>query len=194
MAQQTDARPASRAPVRTVLRRVWRVCRLDASVYGEIENDPRGTWQAAGVVAVVAAAAVLGTIFTGDWHPGAIAGAVLGALIHWLLWGVLIFLVADLLFHAPTQRPAVVRGLGYAQAPQIVAVLGFIPYLGPVLVLASRVLVFLAGHHAMRATLRISRTRIMATTLVCFLITFGVAALVRALLGDVPYIDSLTRP
>ena len=192
--QSTNTRPGTETTLRTVLRRVLRVCKLDATVYLDIERDPHGTRQAAGIVAVVAAAAVVGTIFTGDWHAGAIAGAVLAALIHWLLWSLLVYLVATALFHGPAQRAAVVRGLGYAQAPQIIAALGFLPLVGPLIVLASRALAFLAGHHAMRHTLRANRLRVTVTTLVTFLLTFVFAALVRAAFGDITLLEGLTRP
>ena len=192
--QGMDTAIVTQTRLRTVLRRVLRVCKLDATVYAEIETDAHGTRQAAAVVAVVAAAAVVGTIFTGDWHAGAIAGAVAAALIHWLLWSVLVYLVATVLFHAPTQRAGLLRVLGYAQAPQLIVALGFLPLIGPLIVLAGRVLAFLAGHHAMRETLRVSRPRVMATTLITFLITFGFAALVRAVFGDINLLDALVRP
>jgi hypothetical protein len=190
MTHSPDIGATAATPPGTLLRRVARVCALDKAVYTEVERDPHGTRQAAVVVTAVAAAAVLATILSDGWH----AGAIVAALIHWLLWGVLVYVVATVLFRAPTRRAAVVRGLGYAQAPLLLGGLGFIPFLGPVIVLFSRVLGFLAGHRAMGATLRLRGWRLMATTLVSFLITFAVAGVVRAVLGDVHLFDGLARP
>jgi hypothetical protein len=195
MEQAAATTGSSATSLGTILRRVARVFRLDRKVYAEIEADPHGVRQGALVVAVVAAAAVLGTLFSDDWHAGAILGAVAAALIHWLLWSGLLYLAATVLFKAPARMGAVLSGLGYAQAPQIIVALGFIPFLGIVLVLVSRVLSFLAGHHAMRATLKVEkRWQVMASTLVSFLITFAIAGVVRAVLGDVHLLDGLTRP
>ena len=115
---------------RIVWQRMFRVIRFDRTVYAEIESDPRGIRQAAAIVATVAVVAVLATIMLGTWRPGAIAGAVAAALIHWLLWSALEHLIGTTLFQTQHTLPSSVRTLGYAQAPQLFAFLAFVPVAG----------------------------------------------------------------
>ena len=113
----TEHSPGAGERAQSIFQRMFRVCRLDSSVYPEIESDRYGLRQGAMVVAFVTAAAVLGTVLDGDWHRGAVVGAVLAALIRWLVWGGLSYLVAAVLFRRHPRLPAMLAGSGYAQAP-----------------------------------------------------------------------------
>ncbi|HEU4566219.1 MAG TPA: YIP1 family protein [Gemmatimonadaceae bacterium] len=144
-------RPAAAGPAgltsrQAVWQRMLRALRFDASVYTELERDPTGTRQAARVVAVVAAAAALGTVLLEGWRPGAILGAVVAALLHWLLWGGLESLLGRALFRRQTPLAHHLRALGYAQTPQLLALLAFVPTVGAWAVLGSRLLTMLAGN------------------------------------------------
>jgi hypothetical protein len=145
-----------------------RVLRFDASVYAEVERDPAGTRQAARVVGFVAAAAALGTILLASWRPGAILGAVLAALIHWLLWSGLESLLARVLFQRRTPLQRHIRALGFAQTPQLLAVFAFIPTVGAWVVAGSRLLTMLAGNQALGATLVLHRRQALAIRLARF--------------------------
>lgn len=171
-----------------------RVLRFDRSVYAEVERDPGATRQAARVVGVVAAAAVLGTVLAGSWHAGAILGAVLAALVHWLLWGSVDHLIGAALFRRRTSLEGSLRVLGFAQAPHLFAFFAFVPTVGPWVVLGSRVLTLLAGNRAMTATLQIHRRQAVAIRVVSFGIAWTAATVVRAVLGDVPFLTAVLRP
>jgi hypothetical protein len=175
-------------------RRMLRVLRFDASVYVEIERDPSATRQAAGVVALVAAAAALGTVLLTSWHPGAILGAMLAALLHWLVWSGVEGLIGRVLFRRRISLRQHVRALGFAQTPQLLALFAFVPAVGHWTVVASRLLTMLAGNQALVATLEIKRRQAIAIRLVSFGIALVVAAGVRAALGDVPFLTALLRP
>ena len=179
---------------RIVWQRVLRVSRFDRTVYSDIESDPRGIRQAAAIVAIVAIAAVLGTIMLGGWRPGAIAGAIAAALIHWLLWGTLEHLMSTALFRTHLSLPSSFRALGYAQAPQFLAFFAFIPVAGSWIVLGSRLMTLIAGTQALTATLHLRRGQTLVIRVVSFALAFSTAALVRALLGDVPWVTALLRP
>ena len=171
-----------------------RALRFDGSVYGEVERDPDATRQAAGVVALVAASAALGTVLLDAWHPGAIAGAVVAALLHWLLWSGLESLIGRVLFQRHTSLEQHVRALGFAQAPQLLAVFAFVPLVGSWVVPGARLLTMLAGNQALAATLELHRRQALAIRLVSFGIAVVAAAGVRAALGDVPFLTALLRP
>lgn len=179
---------------RTVPARMLRVLAFDRSVYAEVEVDPSGTRQAAFVVAFVAVCAVLGTILLDVWYPGAILGAVLAALIRWLLWSGLDYLIGGMLFHRPMSFEHLVRALGYAQTPQVLAVLAFVPVVGPWLVIGSRLLTMVAGNLAIGHALELRTPQAVAIRLVGFALAFATAAGVQALLGDVPFLTAILSP
>jgi hypothetical protein len=187
--------PVSAATSRQdVLRRMLRVLKLDRSVYAEVERDPAGTRQAAQVVAFVAAFAALGTILIESWHPGAIFGAVLAALIHWLLWSGLIYLIASVLYRKPVSLERLFRALGYAQTPQLLGVFAFVPMVGTWVVVGSRLLTIRAGSLATADAFELSQRQALAIQLLSFGIAFAAAAAVRAFLGDISFIMALLRP
>jgi hypothetical protein len=186
--------PATGTRGRAVWQRMLRVLRFDASVYAEVARDPTGTRQAARVVALVAAAAALGTVLLASWHPGAILGAVLAALLHWLLWSGLETLAARVLFQRQTSLEQYVRALGYAQTPQLLALFAFVPAVGSWVVLGSRLLTMLAGSQALGTSLELHRRQALAVRLVSFGIAVVAAAGVRAVLGEVPFLTALLRP
>lgn len=176
---------------RTVLARMLRVLTFDRSVYEEVESDPAGTRQAALVVAFVAACAALGTVLLGSWHPGAILGAVLAALIRWLLWSGLDYLIGRLLFHRTMPLERLVCDLGYAQTPQVLSILAFVPIVGPWLVVASRLLTLVDGNLAIGHALELRLWQALAIRLVGFAVAFVTAAGVLAVLGDVPFLTAI---
>ena len=178
----------------TTSRRMLRVLKLDGSVYPEIEHDPNGTRQATWVVALVAACAALGTVMLTSWKQWAILGAVLAALIHWLLWSGLEVVIGRMLFRRHMSGERHIRTLGYAQTPQLLAFFAFVPVVGPWLVLGTRVLTMLAGSQALRASLELHRREALAIRLVSFVTALMAAAGVRAVLGDVPFLAALLRP
>lgn len=171
-----------------------RALTFDRSLYTEVARDPRATQQAAAVVAAVAASAALGTVFLESWHPGAIIGAVVAALLHWLLWSWLESLIGRVLFRRETSLATHVRALGFAQAPQLLAVFAFVPTVGSWTVLGARLLTMLAGNQALGATLELHRRQAIAIRVASFAIALVGAASVRAVLGDVPFLTALLRP
>ena len=179
---------------RVVWERMRRVLRFDRSVYAEVESDPAGTRQAAAIVAIVAVAAVLGTILLGTWRPGALVAAVAAALIHWLLWSAMEHLIGTALFGRQNSLPTSARTLGYAQAPQLLAFFAFVPIAGNWIVVASRLMTLIAGSQALMTTLQLRRRQTLAIRLVSFGMAVAAAALVRAVLGDLPWLTALLRP
>ena len=178
----------------TISRRMLRVLKLDGSVYAEIESDPNGTRQAAWVVVLVATAAALGTVMLASWKQWAIMGAVLAALIHWLVWSGLEVAIGKMLFRRQMSGERHIRTLGYAQTPQLLAFFAFVPVVGPWLVVGSRVLTMLAGSQALRSSLELHRRQALAIRIVSFVAAVAAAAGVRAVLGDVPFLTALLRP
>lgn len=100
---------------------------LDVATYEEVEHDPEATAQAAGVVLIVAAASALGSWQLG---PVAIAWGAVSALLSWGLWAAVTYIVGDKLFGGTATWGELLRTLGFAQAPGVLAVLVIVPLLG----------------------------------------------------------------
>jgi hypothetical protein len=121
------------APVqRPFLTRVWRAAMLDAAVYEEVEADRRAFRQAAVVVALSALGFGIGSFENGGW-----SGIFWTAVVMHLGWGAwalgAYWLGAGVLATSQTESDPgeLLRTLGFASAPGILASLGFIPGLNP---------------------------------------------------------------
>ena len=103
---------------------------LNVHTYEEVEADTTAMAQAIGVVILSSLAAGIGNIGRGG--PGILAAAV-GALLGWLVWAWLTYLIGTRLLPEPRTRAnwsQLLRTTGFAAAPGIVRVLGIIPLLG----------------------------------------------------------------
>jgi hypothetical protein len=100
---------------------------LDIATYEEVEHDQNATGQAAMVVAMVAAAEAIGASPLG-WISASMAAV--GALVGWVIWSGVIYLVGEKVFGGTVTWGEVLRAVGFAQAPGVLLALGFIPILG----------------------------------------------------------------
>ena len=103
---------------------------LNVHTYEEVEQDTTAMGQAIGVVILSSVAAGIGNVWRGG--PGILAGVV-GALLGWLVWAGLTYLIGTRLLPEPRTRAnwsQLLRTTGFAAAPGIVRVLGIIPLLG----------------------------------------------------------------
>lgn len=112
---------------RSMIDRMKGAAMLDVSTYEEVEHDPQATMQAAGVVTLVAVASALGSWQLG---PMAIAWGAVSALLSWGLWAAVTYVVGDKLFGGTATWGELLRTLGFAQAPGVLAILVLIPILG----------------------------------------------------------------
>ena len=97
---------------------------LHIDTYEEVEADHTATGQAAGVVALVAIAQAIGG--AGEGGFGIFAG-VISALLGWLLWAGITYLIGAKLFGGTATWGELLRTIGFAQTPGVLYVLGLIP-------------------------------------------------------------------
>jgi hypothetical protein len=159
---------------RSLWQRMRGAALLDVSVYEELEHDPSATTQAAAVVAMTAAAQAVGASGSG---PGSIVGAALGALIGWLAWAGITFLIGSKLFSGTATWGELLRTLGFAQSPNVFAVLAFLPLVGWAIEAALVFWVVVAGVVAIRQALDFGTGRAILTALLGGLV-FGFLQLV----------------
>ena len=106
--------------------RIIRACKLDVSLYEEVEADKSATLQAAGVVILSTLALGAGAFFTlGAFN---VLIPVLTALVGWFVWSYLIYFVGAKLFPEPTTQSnpgELLRTIGFSHAPGLIRAFGF---------------------------------------------------------------------
>lgn len=105
--------------------------KLDVNTYEEVEADSNATGQAAATVVLSSLAAGIGAISVGG--AAGLISVTLGALVGWLIWAGLIYLIgAKLMPESGTDADfgQVLRTIGFAASPGILRILGVIPVLG----------------------------------------------------------------
>jgi hypothetical protein len=138
---------------RTLIGRMIRAARLDPRLYAEVEADVTATGQAASVVLLAAFAG-------GINYPGApfsiLFAGLLAALLGWLLFAYVIYLIgAKLLPESGTKADfgALLRAMGFANAPGVLKLLGIVPELRMLVFFVAMVWVLVATVTAVRHAL-----------------------------------------
>ena len=107
--------------------RIIRACKLDTTLYEEVEADKSATFQAALVVVLSSLAAGIGAISLGSYNF--IMPAIL-SLISWYIWAYLIYLIGAKLFpeeNTKADHGELLRTIGFSSAPGLIRVFGFTP-------------------------------------------------------------------
>ena len=122
-----------------MIRKMLAAARLDPNLYEEVEADPRTTLQAMAVVVIVALATGIGALGSGGGGLNFMAGILFGVLI-WAIWAFMSFIIGTTILRTPETEATwgqLARTTGFAQAPGVLRVLGFIPVVGPAIFFAT---------------------------------------------------------
>jgi hypothetical protein len=137
----------------TLIGRMIRAARLDPRLYAEVEADETTIGQAASIVLLAAFAG-------GINYPGApfliLFGGLLAALIGWVLFAYVIYLIGTKLLPEPQTKAnfgALLRVMGFANAPGVVKLLGIVPELRALVFFVAMVWVLVATVTAVRHAL-----------------------------------------
>jgi hypothetical protein len=144
--------------------RVIGVFRLNPMVFEEIELDENATSQAALVVLVVAlvsgAGGLLSAALTGNASILSFLSALAWAFLGWLVWSGVSYFVGTSLFGGKATFSEMLRVIGFAYAPQVLAI---IPCVG---FLIGLVWSLMAGFIAVRQGLDVDDVRAFLTVLI----------------------------
>lgn len=160
----------------SMIERMKGAAKLDAQTYEEVEADSSATGQAAGVVVLVAVAQGIGA--AGFGVPGLIGGAI-AALVGWLLWAGITYLIGDKLLGGTATWSELLRTIGFAQTPGLLMILAFVPVLGHLVAVVVSIWVLIAGVIAIRQALDFGTGKAVATAILGWL----AIAIPRAILG-----------
>jgi hypothetical protein len=148
---------------RGVVDRMIGAARLDAATYEEVESDYSATGQAALVVTLVAIASAIGGAGAGG---RGIIGGILAAIVGWLVWSGIAYLIGDKLFGGTATWGELLRTIGFAQAQGVLLVLAIIPVLGWLVQAVVGIWLLVAGIVAIRQALDFSTGKAILTAVV----------------------------
>lgn len=151
--------------------RMIRAARLEAKLYEEVEHDQNATGQALLIVVLAAIAGGIGRGLAGGLG-GFIFGVVM-AVLYWAILSGLAYLVGARLLAGPQTQATwgqVLRTVGFAYTPGVLSFVGFIPFLGPIVLLVVSLWILLAVVVAIRQALDFTTGRAIGTAVIAWLI------------------------
>lgn len=165
--------------------RMFRAAKLEAQLYEEVEADRDATVQAMTVVMIAAVAAGVGSL--GSVGVSGIVTGTLVALIGWLVWAFLTYLVGTRLLPEPNTNAdygELLRTIGFASAPGVIRVLGIVPGLTGILFLVAGIWMLVAMVIAVRQALDYTSTlRAVGVCAIGWLVQVVILVLAAPLLG-----------
>jgi hypothetical protein len=142
----------------TLTERMVGAAQLDVGTFEEVEHDTNATGQALVVVVVSSVAAGIGA---SGGRPGTLLTATLAAIVGWLVWAALVYVVGTKVMPDPQTRGdmgELLRTIGFAQSPGVLRVLGIIPFVGWLISFAVGVWILIATVVAVRQALDYTST------------------------------------
>ena len=130
--------------------------KLDVHVYEEVETDTGATSQAMGVVLLASLAGGIGSVGLGTGGLGSVFFGTAWALIGWVSWAFVTYIIGTRLLPEPQTRADVgelMRTLGFAQSPGLLRIFGSLPGVGPLVLFLIQIWLFVAMVVAIRQAL-----------------------------------------
>ena len=157
-----------------LVERMIGAAKLDIQTYEEVEADETATGQAAAVVAMVAVASGIGAAGAGLWSA---MFAPITAIIGWLIWAGVTYLIGDKLFGGTATWGELLRTVGFAQSPGVLYLLAVLPLVGWIFRLVLPFWILVAGIIGIRQALDFSTGKAIATAILGWLAILIPAAL-----------------
>ena len=130
--------------------------KLDVHVYEEVETDTGATSQAMGVVLLASLAGGIGAVGLGTGGLGSFIIGAIAALIGWVSWAFVTYIIGTRLLPEPQTRADVgelMRTLGFAQSPGLLRIFGSLPGVGPIVLGLTQIWLLVAMVVAVRQAL-----------------------------------------
>jgi hypothetical protein len=164
--------------------RIIRACKLDVSLYEEVEADTSATFQAALVVVLSSLAAGVGALSLGASN---FLMAPLISLISWYIWAYLIYLIGTKLFpekDTKADHGQLLRTIGFSSAPGLIRIFGFTPELMSITFIGAGVWMLIAMVIAVRQALDYQSTwRAIGVVVIGFLVQAIILIMIFRIFG-----------
>jgi hypothetical protein len=163
---------------KSLIDRMIRAARLDASLYEEVEADEEATLQAVMVVILTSICSGIGTAI-GQALIGSgfgmmsigFFGGLFSALIGWVIWSFITYFVGTKVFGGTASFGELLRTIGFSNSPNVLLILSFIPILGGFISFGVWFWVLAAMIVAVRQALDVSTGNAILTCIVGFIAT-----------------------
>ncbi|TFG75293.1 MAG: hypothetical protein E4H21_09120 [Thermodesulfobacteriales bacterium] len=169
----------------SLIDRMIRASKLDINLYEEVEADKSSMGQAITVVVISSVASGIGTIGILGIQ-GLIVGTI-SALIGWLVWAYLTYLIGTKLLPEPQTKADVgelLRTIGFSSAPGVLRIFGFIPLIGVIISFVASIWMLVAMIIAVRQALDYKSTwRAIGVCVIGFVIYLVIIAFIFSVLG-----------
>ena len=160
--------------------RMVRAAKLDVAFYREMVEDPKSINYSRWVVVLYGMAAAMGTF--GKSGALAVNTSVLTIIFGWYVWAFFTYFIGTRLLaeaDTPRDRKAVMRAMGYAAAPGIARLIGFVPGLETVALIGGSIWMVVAGTIAAKEALQYrSMIRSAGIVIVCWLLSWLVQMMI----------------
>ena len=167
------------------INRIIRACKLDISLYEEVEADKSATFQAALVVVLSSLAAGVGALSLGASN---FLMAPILSLISWYVWAYLIYFIGAKLFpeaNTKADHGQLLRTIGFSSAPGLIRVFGFTPDLMSITFIGAGIWMLIAMVIAVRQALDYESTwRAIGVVVIGFLVQAIVLILLLRIFGS----------
>lgn len=143
----------------TLISRIIRAVKLDATLFKELINDPSTQKQTAWVVAIYSMATGFG-MFS---RAGAtvVNVCLITTFLTWYIWAFSIYFTGTYLFRgtiSQTDRKTIMRVMAFASAPGILRILGVIPHTSAILFIATSLWIIAASVIGIKMAFKIPHT------------------------------------
>jgi hypothetical protein len=169
--------------------RMKRAVMLDAKLYQEVEENTSLNREALTIVILVSVASGIGTllggIISGDFGRallGALVSIVIG-VVNYYIWAYVTYFVGTSFFGGTADPGEMLRVLGYAQTPQLLGLLVFIPCVGPIISFAAMILSLVAGVIAIREALDFDTGKAIITAAIGWVIIVIISVVIGMVVG-----------
>ncbi len=166
-----------------MIERIVRAIRLDWTVFREIAEDRNALKEAALIVAIVTFLTAVGSGLANRSFVSFIVTWLVAVLVGWLGWAVLTYLVGTVVFKGETDVPAMMRVLGYANAPHLLGLFRFVPCVGPVLPFVGWLLALVAGILAIREAMDFDTADAIVTVLISWVVAIAIRSVFWVFIG-----------
>ena len=161
----------------SIVERIIRAARLDSTLYDEVETDETATLQALFIVIIASVSSGLGSAISVAMLgvnlsiilASLISGLIL-SLVGWLIWSFITYIIGTKIFGGIATYGELLRTIGFSDAPGILLIFSFIPFLGGLISFVIGVWGLFAMAIAVRQALDFSTIKAILTCIVGFIV------------------------
>ncbi len=183
-----------------IISRVMRVFMFDLTVFQEVEDDKTATQQAWVVVVIAAVASgigsAIGSLIAGSGFGSFVLGLILTPILSvlgYFLWAFVTYWVGVNMFQAQTDFEEMQRVIGFAYAPNVVGILGFIPCVGWLISLAGSLYALVLSVMAVKEGLDVDMGKAIVTCVIGWVVNFILVSVIGGMvIGAIIGVSVLT--